>query len=91
MGRLDKISTVEGKKRRKKIIKSSTYELMNPSALSRAKRTSEEGDSGLPSKKRAVSLYDHDSLPMMVEAGKQPRQSKSLETLFGLKFPQSCS
>lgn len=78
MGRLDKIATVEGKKRRKKIIKSSTYELMNPSALLRAKRTSEDGDSGLPSKKRAVSLYDHDSLPMMVEAGKQPQTEQEL-------------
>ena len=72
LGRLDKTTAVECIKRRKKIIRANTNELMSPSTLSRAKRTSEKDSSGLPSKKRAVSLYDQATLSTMMEAVKQP-------------------
>ena len=70
MGRLDKTAAVECKKRRKKIIRANTDELMSPSALTKAKRTCEEDGSGLPRKKRAVSHYDQATLSTMVEVVK---------------------
>ena len=76
LDRLDKTTTMECKKIRKKIIRASTDELMSPSALTRAKRTSEEDGSGLPSKKRVVSFYDPAALSTMVEAIKQPFQQQ---------------
>ena len=67
---------VECKKRRKNVLRASTDEHMSPSALTRAKRTCDEDVNGLPSKKRAVSLYDQATLSSMVEAIKQPHQKQ---------------
>ena len=70
LGRLDKTTTVECKKRRKNVLKASTNEHISPSALTRVKRTCDEDGSGLPSKKRVVSLYDQATLSSMVESVK---------------------
>ena len=67
---------MECKKRRKKIIRVNAIELMSPSALTSAKRTCEKDGSGLPNKKREVSLYDQATLSTMVEAVKEPCQQQ---------------
>ena len=72
LGRLDKTAIVECKKRRKNVLRASTDEHMSPWTLTRAKRTCDEDVSGLPSKKRAVSLYDQATLSSLVDAVKQP-------------------
>lgn len=72
LGRPNNIATVEQRRRRKKQCRASTDENMNPLSLTREKRVCDEGCSGLPSKKRAVCLYDQATLSSIVEAVKQP-------------------
>ena len=65
LGREDKTSTDEHRKRKKKVYRASTDEHMVPVDSTNTKRTCEEDCSGVPSKKRAVSLHDQDTiLPM---------------------------
>ena len=67
---------VELRKRRKKQGQVRIDENMISLGLTRAKRLCEEDCSALPSKKRAISLYDQITHSSMVEAAKQPRQQQ---------------
>ena len=70
MGRTEKTSTNEHRKRKKKVYRKNTNEHMDSSKSTSTKRTCEEDCSGLPSKKMAVSLYDQATLLSIVEAVK---------------------
>ena len=70
MGRTEKTSTNEHRKRKKKVYRKNTDEHMDSSKSTSTKRTREEDCNGLPSKTMVVSLYYQATLLSIMEAVK---------------------